>query len=49
MERKPSRFAFINNIRAELDAKQARARERDAIYKKEKAERRAERKRNKNK
>ena len=44
MERKPSRFAFVNKIRAELDAKQARARASSLQYKKEKAERKKNKK-----
>lgn len=44
MERKPSRFAFVNKMRAELDAKQARARESSMQYKKEKAERKRKKK-----
>jgi hypothetical protein len=39
MERRPSKFAFINKFRDELDAKQARARESSEKYKKEKADR----------
>ena len=44
MERKPSRFAFVNKVRAELDAKQERARESALQYKKEKAERKRNKK-----
>ena len=44
MERKPSRFAFVNKLRAELDAKQAKARESAMQYKKEKAERKRKKK-----
>ena len=44
MLRKPSRFAFVNKIRAELDAKQARARASSLQYKKEKAERKKNKK-----
>ena len=40
MERKPSRFEFINKMREELDAKEKRARAADAQYKIEKAEKR---------
>ena len=44
MQRKPSRFEFVNKIRAELDAKQLRARESSLQYKKEKAERKRKKK-----
>ena len=44
MERKPSRFAFVNKMREELDAKKARARESALQYKKEKAERKRKKK-----
>ncbi len=44
MERKPSKFAFVNKLRAELDAKQARARESALKYKAEKAERKRKKK-----
>ena len=44
MERKPSRFAFVNKMREELDAKEQKAIESTAEYKREKLERRAERK-----
>lgn len=44
MERKPSKFAFVNKMRAELDAKQARARESSMQYKREKAERKRNKK-----
>ena len=40
MQRKPSRFEFVNKLRAELDAKSARARESALQYKKEKADKR---------
>lgn len=40
MERKPSRFEFVNKLRTELDEKEKRARAADAQYKIEKAERR---------
>ncbi len=40
MERKPSRFEFVNKIRAELDEKEKRARAADAQYRIERAERR---------
>ena len=40
MERKPSRFEFVNKIRTELDEKEKRARAADAQYKIERAERR---------
>ena len=39
MERKPSRFEFVNKVRAELDVKRERARESALQYKKEKADR----------
>ncbi len=47
MQRKPSRFAFVNKFRNELEAKQSRAREETAQYKRERAERRMNKKKNK--
>lgn len=44
MERKPSRFAFVNKMRAELDAKGERARESALQYKRDKAERKKKKK-----
>ena len=44
MERKPSRFAFVNKFRAELDAKQEKARRESEEYKREKMEKRREKK-----
>lgn len=39
MQRKPSKFEFVNRVRAQLDEKSARARESALQYKKEKADR----------
>ena len=39
MNRKPSRFAFVNKMRAQADERQARVAERQAEYKKQKRER----------
>ena len=47
MERKPSRFAFVNKFRAELDEKQERARESTEKYMKEKIQSRQRKKRRK--
>ena len=44
MERKPSRFAFVNQFRAELDEKQERARASAEQYRREKQEKRKEKK-----
>lgn len=44
MERKPSRFAFVNKFRAELDAKQEKARRESEEYKRAKQEKRREKK-----
>ncbi|MBQ8141406.1 MAG: hypothetical protein IJ038_06920 [Clostridia bacterium] len=44
MERKPSRFAFVNKFRAAFEQKQQRAKEESDKYKREKAEARRNRK-----
>ena len=43
MERKPSRFAFVNKMRAEFDAKEKKAMEESAEYRKEKLEKKKRR------
>ena len=42
MERKPSRFSFVNEFRAESDRRENRAREADARYREEKKKKRME-------
>ena len=49
MARKPSRFAFVNKMRAELDAKEQKAIESTAEYKRERLEKKADRRKRKGK
>lgn len=44
MQRKPSRFAFVNKMRAESEERERRAAERQAEYRRQKQERRERRK-----
>lgn len=45
MERKPSKFAFVNKMRAEFDAKEKKATEETAQYRREKMEKLQDRRR----
>ena len=47
MKRKPSRFAFINNMRAEFDKREEQALERQAQYNEEKRQKREQKRRKK--
>ncbi|MBE6546021.1 MAG: DUF1090 domain-containing protein [Ruminococcaceae bacterium] len=42
MEQKPSRFAFVNQFRREVEQKEQKAREADALYREEKQKKRME-------